>query len=107
MKTLIILLFASLLLSCSKIDKEAPKCLNKKIKENQKGNCDDANVEEYLFQGKTVYVLGFYNCASDGAAEVVDSDCNRLGYLGGIEGNTKINGEPFSNAVYVKTVWEK
>jgi len=40
-------------------------------------------------------------------SEVADSDCNSLGLLGGIAGNTIINGEEFSNAKFIKTTWEK
>ncbi len=40
------------------------------------------------------------------ASEVIDSDCNSLGFLGGISGNTEINGEDFSNAIIQSTTWE-
>jgi hypothetical protein len=40
-------------------------------------------------------------------SEVYDSNCNSLGFLGGIAGNAKINGEEFSNATLVKTIWEE
>jgi hypothetical protein len=39
-------------------------------------------------------------------AEVINTDCNTIGYLGGITGNTKINKENFSNAVFNRIVWK-
>jgi hypothetical protein len=40
-------------------------------------------------------------------SSVIDSDCNTLGYLGGLMGNKTINGENFRNADFKETVWEK
>jgi len=40
-------------------------------------------------------------------AEVMSSDCVSLGFLGGFIGNTKINGEEFSSATFIKTIWQK
>jgi hypothetical protein len=40
-------------------------------------------------------------------SEVLDENCNSLGFLGGIAGNTKINGEDFNNAKLKRTVWSK
>ncbi|MGC4058512.1 MAG: hypothetical protein QM743_10410 [Chitinophagaceae bacterium] len=67
------------------------------------GSCPQGNsVKQYLFQGKKVYVVAPGNC---GAGEewwwtVMDDQCNEIGYLGGFAGNTRINNEDFSNAVY-------
>ncbi len=46
-------------------------------------------------------------CGADFTVEVINSDCNSLGHLGGKMGNTKINGEEFSTATFIKTTWEK
>jgi hypothetical protein len=46
-------------------------------------------------------------CGADMAAEVIDSECNSLGNLGGIAGNTEINGANFSNAILESTIWER
>lgn len=103
--TLITFVFA-----CNKqgISRGTPMCVKQKIKKFAKeSTCGDASVKEYNFQGKTVYVFEPGTCGSDMATEVISSDCSSLGFLGGFAGNTKINGEDFSNAEFVKTVWKK
>lgn len=87
---------------------DLPECISDRI--NNGDNelfCDDANVKEFQFQQKTVYVFDPGTCGADFTSNVLDTDCNSLGFLGGLHGNTKINGEEFSNAVFVRTVWEK
>lgn len=103
---IIIIVFAS----CCKLNvsKETPECIDKSIRDfNRTSACDNAKVEEYSFQGKTVYVFDQGTCGADMTSGVFDSDCNNLGYLGGFTGNTKINGEEFSNAKFIKTTWKK
>ncbi|MCE3296986.1 MAG: hypothetical protein K0R65_2700 [Crocinitomicaceae bacterium] len=92
-----------------KIAKGTPDCVKAKIKSfDAESNCDkDVNVKEYRFQGKTVYVFDPGSCGADMTSEVISPDCKTLGYLGGFIGNTKINGEEFSNAVLQATVWHK
>lgn len=71
-------------------------------------SCENgAKVDQYVFQGQTVFVfiLGF--CGADLPVEVVDRNCNHGGTLGGLGGNTKVNGEDFSNAKYVQTIWSR
>lgn len=112
MKNIVLLL--PLLVSCMccskhKIAKGTPECVEDKIEVfDQQIDCDqNVNVKEYSFQGEMVYVFDPGTCGADMTSEVIDSDCKTLGYLGGIAGNTEINGEDFSNANYKKTVWEK
>ncbi|MBK7959239.1 MAG: hypothetical protein IPK03_14775 [Bacteroidetes bacterium] len=94
------------LTSCSK--SHIPVCINKRIISFEKESCSQgAQVEQYLFQSKTVFVFQPGNCGADMAAHVVDSNCADLGFLGGIMGNTKINGEEFSQAKLIKTTWKK
>ncbi|MHB1278560.1 MAG: DUF6970 domain-containing protein [Bacteroidia bacterium] len=96
--------------SCEKIEVAGgtPKCIEKEIREfNQNSSCDDASVGEYWFQNETVFTFEPGTCGADMQTIVFDSKCNRLGALGGIQGNTKINGEDFSNAEFVRVVWEK
>ncbi len=92
-----------------KIEKDTPKCVKKEIvkfKRNQL--CNDISVDEYIFQGITVYVFNIGNtCGADMSSKVIDSSCNELGAFGGFAGVTEINGEEFSSAVFVKTVWKK
>lgn len=97
-------------ISCNKpdIEKGTPKSVEKKIKDFDKTSiCDNAKVDKFGFQGKIVYVFDPGTCGADMTSEVCDADCNNLGYLGGFVGNTKINGEEFSHAIFYKTIWQK
>lgn len=111
-KEILTLLFAiSFLTGCEDLDiaPGVPNCLEDKIKTLKKTSpCDTGNsVREFSFQDETVYVLSPGNCLRDGSAEVIDSDCNTLGKLGGLAGNDEINGVVFhTNATFVRTVWE-
>lgn len=115
MKAMIrILLLLPLLISCvccgkQKVEKGTPDCVKSKIKTfEQESSCDKGvNVKEYRFQDETVYVFDPGSCGADMTSEVIDENCKTLGYLGGFAGNTKINGEEFSNAVFVSLTWEK
>ncbi|MFH0866391.1 MAG: hypothetical protein V1904_09350 [Bacteroidota bacterium] len=96
--------------ACNKLDieKGTSACIENKIKDFSKNAvCKDPKVEEYLFQNKNVYVFYQGSCGADMTSDVYDSDCNSMGSLGGIAGNKLINGEEFSNAVFIKTTWEK
>jgi hypothetical protein len=97
--------------SCQKleIEKDTPKCIENLIKKfDKEQSCDNGvNVKKYTFQGKTVYVFDPGNCGADMTSEVIDFECNSLGFLGGISGNTEINGEDFANATFESIIWEK
>jgi hypothetical protein len=82
------------------------QCINSKINAFQNECCDQgASVEEYTFQQEQVFVFNMGTCGADFPAYVLTSNCDTLGFLGGIAGNTTINGENFSNASLVGTVW--
>lgn len=91
------------------IEKDTPSCVKDKIVDFGKNqSCDDIQVDEYEFQNTEVYVLAIGNtCGADMYSDVIDSECNVLGSLGGITGNWEINGESFENAVFINTVWKK
>ncbi len=96
--------------SCNKstVDKESPRCIKTKVQEFKGSCCDEgANVKEYEFQGKPVYVFDPGTCGADMSSTVTDEDCNTIGLLGGISGNVKINGDDFSQANYQRTIWEQ
>lgn len=119
MKSLLLVpLFALITLTgCENLDiaPEIPDCVEKKINYfNKHTNCDDrepsvkASVQEYKFQNKIVYVFNQGNCNPDSGAEVIDSDCNKLGYLGGIANIKEVDGVIFySNATFIRKIWEK
>ncbi len=102
-----ILIFTSLFLmafQCNKYSHSA--CLNSKISDFKKEACSTgASVKEYLFQNQSVFCFDPGVCGGDLASCVLSENCDTLGFLGGIAGNTTINGEPFSNAEFRGTVW--
>lgn len=107
---IILLVIVSVISACNKqkIKRGTPNCVENKINDfNKSSVCGDAKVKEYHFQGNTVYAFEPGTCGADMTTEVISSDCNTLGHLGGIAGNTKINGEDFSNARFIKTTWKK
>lgn len=99
------------LMSCQKLDieKDTPKCIENLIKDfDKEQSCDTGvNVKKYTFQGTIVYVFDPGTCGADMTSEVIDFECNSIGFLGGISGNTVINGEDFSNAKFESTTWER
>lgn len=105
---LVFFILAAACSACSDIDPDSPDCIKHSIRGFRSTTaCDDgANVKEYLFQGQMVYVFDPGTCGADMTSEVMDESCETLGYLGGIAGNTVINGDSFSNAVYQRTIWE-
>ena len=110
-KPVLISLFVFItLIGCENLDIEpgVPECIVKKTKNFNKQVCETGgSVEEYKFQNKTVYVFYIGPCGYDTASEVIDSDCNTMGHLGGFTGNTKVNEVEFSsNATFVRTVWK-
>lgn len=95
--------------SCEKseIEKGVPACVEEAIKMFSNAACSEgAHVKEYTFQDETVFVFSQGSCVADGRQEVIDEECNSLGFLGGVAGNYTINGEDFSNATYIRTVWD-
>jgi len=92
------------------ISPDVPECIVSETKKfKRQAPCNSGNsVAEYTFQGKKVYTFsqgGDY--ISDAGSELVDSDCNNIGYLGGLIGIQEVNGVNFSaNAVFTRTIWE-
>lgn len=105
---LTLILALGIFISCIKLEKGSPNCIKSKIRELKKqSDCKDISVKEYLFQGKTVYVLNEGSCITDGIASVINENCEIIGYLGGFAGFSEVNGEKFSNATFIKTTWTK
>ncbi|MCF6361687.1 MAG: hypothetical protein L3J29_13125 [Cyclobacteriaceae bacterium] len=107
----LLLILSSVLISCNR-EEEAygviPRCINDLITEFKKSaSCNDSKVDQYLFQDQIVFVFKPGSCGADMQAPVIDFNCNTLGSLEGIAGNTEINGEDFTNAQFIKTVWQK
>jgi hypothetical protein len=110
-KSLFNLLFLFTLASCTNYiggNAKISDCLTEKIVEFEKNApCNDVSVSEYIFQGKIVYTFEPGTCGADMQSVVYSEDCVIIGYLGGFIGNTIVNGEDFSKAVFVKTVRKK
>jgi hypothetical protein len=93
-----------------KIAKNTPDCVIERIETfDENSSCSDGvKVDLYTYQSADVYVFEPGTCGADMTSEVIDADCNTLGYLGGITGNQQIQGSNFyDNAVFKETVWEK
>lgn len=99
---------AAALHTCDKDAKQvlAP-CVEQKIAQFGEEACENgANVKEYIFREKTVYVFDPGKCGADMTSEVIDKGCTTIGYLGGFTGNREVEGEKFDGAAsYVRTVW--
>jgi hypothetical protein len=100
--------FLSFLLACKK-EQKTPACIENKIEAFKNIiSCNiGSNVKEYDFQSKRVFVFDPGNCGADMTSEVFDEQCNSIGFLGGITGNNKINGEDFSKAKLKQTLWSR
>jgi len=106
----LLFLLPMILTSCgdSDIAPNTPSCIIDKIQSlKENSTCDDPSIREYKFQGEIVYVVDPGSCGADLASGVYDSDCNGIGQIGGISGNTEVNGEDFSHAKFIRTIWQK
>lgn len=103
----ILILTALLIFSSCKKDSKTPACIDHKVNEFKNTiSCNvGSNVKQYEFQTKLVYVFDPGTCGADMTSEVLDENCNTLGFLGGIAGNTKINGEEFDHAKFKRIIW--
>ncbi len=107
MKQFLLLVLISILTfsSCQKKDID---CLTVLINDFEKhASCSESKVDEFDFNGKKVYLFNNSFCCCDYASDVYDSECKLLGFIGGIAGNSIIEGEDFTSAKYVKTIWKK
>jgi hypothetical protein len=109
-RAIILFLFFTLFISgCERNDYDAPGCIGDKIKEFKETTiCDSgASVALYTLKGKNVYVFADGSCGADLGASVYSEECFTLGFLGGISGNTIIQGVKFyDEADFVKWIWK-
>ena len=94
-------------LSCNQHN-DIDSCIEERIADFGSEICpENATVKKYLFQGKTTYAIHPGNCGADLSDEILDEDCNLLGYIGGIAGTTEINGaDYYANATLEATIWQ-
>ena len=67
-------------------------------------------VDEYEFQGKTVYAFVPDNSMADAATEIKDGNCTTLCSVGGFGGPAinQCNGVAFfPNATFKRNIWRK
>jgi len=111
-RTTMVLLFTSLMLSCTKdmVDLTAPECVNETIDQSQHDDYGFSAATTYLFQGNIVYVFTPSWLLSDAATVIFDGNCNLLCSIDGYSGPTKnlCNGVNFyDNATKQKVIWSK
>lgn len=107
------LLTAILINSCnkSKIPRDIPPCIKEQIKKCKKNSCcieGKCKIREFSFDQKIVYTISGNDCGINGSISIYDADCNFMGSVGGIhDNNTMVQNKDFSNAVLIRTIWEK
>ena len=111
MKNISLILITYILFSsgCEKDKYDAPLCISDRIDEFKKSViCERGSyVALYEFKGDDVYLFAEGTCQPDLGAAVYSKNCLSLGFLGGISGNTYIDGVNFyNNAKYIKRLWE-
>jgi len=96
-------------LSCGKYDlSNTPHCLVNSIDfiNTYIGRCP-AFIIEYEFQNNIVYYVDPGSCSEDEQFPILNTNCDTLGYLAGIAGNSIINGDDFYiKAKKLRTVWK-
>lgn len=105
-----VIVFCPVIFSCkkSRTDISITPCVTSRLNDFIANSYDNgASVKQYRFQTKVVYAFSPGTCGADLSTGIIDADCNSLGSLGGFSGNTKINGEEFSNAVFIRTIWQR
>lgn len=107
----VLILTVTSILGCQKleIEKDTPACIESLIIDfDKEQSCNDGvNVKKYTFQEETVFIFNPGTCSADMTSEVIKSNCESIGFLGGISGNIIINGEDFSNATFKSITWER
>jgi hypothetical protein len=102
--------------SCRKTDdipKNTPGCIKEEIKRLTSPTSSSwaiGSVDEYIFQGNTVYAFAPTRNIADGSTLVKDANCNLVCTYGGYGGPSVLlcNGEKFSEkAVFKRTIWKE
>ena len=105
-----LLLISVFLFSCEKDDHPClPPCLAPIIGDIAEYPCDSTGrIIQYKFMKDMVYYIDPGFCYFDQLYDVIDSDCEVIGQLGGISGISTINDvEFFDNAEFIAVIWEQ
>ena len=109
--TIPLFIFILFFISCKKVNvaEGTPACIKSEVKKfsESKWTCPHAHVDEMQFQSNTVYVFDEGCSCCDVSTSVYDKNAKHIGTLGGFDGNTKINGQEFSSAIFIRTIWKK
>lgn len=89
------------------IPNDIPEVIKQKVDAFKKRSlCSDASVVEFLFQNAKVYSFSDGTCTSEPSSGIYDVNGKVLCTLGGLIGATTCNGEPFSKATVLRTIWQ-
>ncbi|OWP62441.1 hypothetical protein CDA63_14230 [Hymenobacter amundsenii] len=114
-RTLTLIMLGTLGLNACKKDEvteDIPGCITQEVEAftvnstcKTTGLTTGASVKQYRFQNDLVYVFDEGSCQA-GFSLVYNQKCEGIGSLGGFAGSTKINGESFSKAEFMRTIWQ-
>ena len=84
-------------------------CLKSEVRKIEELNNDGlAYIREYEFQNETVYYIKPGFNGHDQFEEVLNENCELIGKVGGVFGNTIIRGDEFwENAILKDVVWRR
>jgi hypothetical protein len=104
-RTLIIIL-PVFFTSCEKNQTDdIPECISDLVEGYSFCATSGRTIDQYSFQGQTVYVYTPSTQGNDIASAVYNENCENIGILGGIAGINIINNELFfGNAIFQKTI---
>ncbi|MCC7299328.1 MAG: hypothetical protein IT244_13420 [Bacteroidia bacterium] len=89
-----------------KIEDDIPPCIEESAKEKTKSvSSEYATILEYEFQGNIVYVFDLEAGQNNSSADIFNTSCEKIGYLGGVDQNKEVLGEPFTNAKFIRRIW--
>jgi hypothetical protein len=119
MKVLHFIIISTILFSCSEketeplevqLTEELSECMEEKMVAFEENGliCESgAVIAQYNYQDSLVYLFSPGICIADGMTEVTNNRCEAIGFLGGIDGSSEVNGEEFwSNSEFVENIWE-
>ena len=102
------LLLIFTILSCDNED-EYPSCLTPIISDLTAHHCDStAHISKYRLKGDILFVIDPGRCWDHQAYDVLNSDCEVIGFLQGFSGNSMINGVDFyEQAKLISVIWHE
>lgn len=86
-----------------------PRCIREIIQQEARQPNGLSKVDEYLFDGRTVYALVPSLNIADVPAEIKRPDCTRICFVGGfVAGSQLCDGRDFNQvAVFQRNIWKR